>query len=66
VAKAQSFEAKTKKKADQLEFKVIKVVYSYQPEENGPWKYAEKVLKVPFDSNEEQFIKEEIKKLTSN
>jgi len=66
MAKAQSFEAKTKKKANELEFKMVKVVYSYKSEENGAWKFAEKLLKVPLESNEEQFIKEEIKKITTN
>lgn len=65
MAKQQSFEAKTKKKADQTEYKVVKVVYSYQSLKNGAWKFSEKLLKVPFEGNEEQFIKEKINELTA-
>lgn len=62
MAKEQSFEAKTRKKKAEQEFKPIKVVFSYQTGNNG-WRFQEKLVKVPFEANEEQFIQEEIDKI---
>lgn len=62
MAKKQSFEAKTKKKDIHQDFKPVKVVFSYQTGENGGWRYGEKLVKVPFEANEEQFIQQEIEK----
>lgn len=61
MAKAQSFEAKTKKKVSEQNFKVVKVVFSYKTGENS-WRFKEKFVKVPFEANEEQFIQQEIDK----
>ena len=59
MAKPQSFEAKTKKKTIEQDFKSVKVVFSYKIGENG-WRFKEKFVKVPFEANEEQFIQQEI------
>jgi hypothetical protein len=62
MAKEQSFEAKTKKKKVEQEFKPVKVLFSYKTGENG-WRFKERLVKVPFEANEEQFIQEEIDKV---
>jgi hypothetical protein len=63
MAKKQSFEAKTLKKASVQEFKSVKVVFSYQAAGNNGWRYKEQLIKVPFEANEEQFIQQEIDKI---
>lgn len=60
MAKKQSFEAKTQKKGAQQDFKAVKVVFSYQAGGNGGWRFREKLVKVPFEANEEQFVQQEI------
>lgn len=62
MAKKQSFEAKTKKKAADQESKPVKVVFSYKVGEDG-WRFKEKLVKVPFEADEEQFIQQEIDKV---
>ena len=62
MAKKQSFEAKTKKKVSEQDYKAVKVVFSYKTGENG-WRFNEKFVKVPFEANEEQFIQQEIDKV---
>lgn len=62
MAKKQSFEAKIKKKTVEQDVKPIKVVFSYRIGENG-WRFREKLMKVPFEANEEQFIQQEIDKV---
>ncbi len=63
MAKKQSFEAKTKKRVVEQDFKPVKVVFSYQSGENGGWRFKEKFIKVPFEANEEQFVQQEIDKI---
>lgn len=63
MAKKQSFEAKTQKKGAAHDFKPVKVVFSYQAAGNNGWRFKEKLIKVPFEANEEQFIQQEIDKI---
>jgi len=63
MAKKQSFEAKTHKKASTQEFKPVKVVFSYQAAGSGGWRYKEKLIKVPFEANEEEYVQQEIDKI---
>jgi len=63
--KSQSFADKTKKKAEVSEYKVVKAVFSYKSPVRGTWRFGEKLIKVPFDVNEEQYIQEQIDKAIS-
>jgi hypothetical protein len=58
--KIQSFADKTKKKADQSAYKVVKVIFSFKSPNRGTWRFGQKIVKVPFEVNEEQFLQEQI------
>jgi len=61
MAKAQSFADKVKKKSAAEAAKVIKLVFSYQSSDTGAWRFAEKLVKVSPDEDENKVIDEEIK-----
>lgn len=58
MAKKQTFESKTKKGG--VDLKVIKLVFPYKSQKTGTWKFAERLVKVPQDANEQQFLDQEI------
>lgn len=59
MAKKQSFGDKVKK-AQSETAKTIKVIYTYTSPKNGQMKFAESLVKVSADDNEDQLINNEI------
>lgn len=58
MAKKQTFESKLKKGPEDK--KAIKVVFSYQSKDSGSWRFAEKIVKVPLDSDETKAVEAEV------
>jgi hypothetical protein len=61
MAKKQTFGDKVKKGHHTEQSKSIKVVYTYTSPKNGQMKFAEKIISLLPDENEDQIVKEEIK-----
>ncbi len=61
MAKAQSFADKVKKAAqDKVQSRAVRLVFTYKTEKNA-WKFVDKMVHVPEDQNEDQYIDEIIK-----
>ena len=58
MAKKQTFQSKLKKSDDT---KVIKLVYSYQSEKTGAWRFAEKYVKIPAEGDEQKYLDDALK-----
>ena len=61
MAKQQSFADKVAKKSSDPGFKVVRLVYSYIAPETGQWRFADKLVKIDHDDNEQQILDNEIK-----
>lgn len=61
MAKKQTFESKIKKVVKGPNVKVVKLVYSYQAPGSGSWRFAEKLVKMPVDANEQEVLDAELK-----
>jgi hypothetical protein len=60
MAKKQTFGDKVKKGHGELT-KSVKVIYTYTSPKNGQMKFAEKIISITPDDNEDQIINAEIK-----
>jgi len=60
MAKKQTFGDKVKKGQGELA-KSIKVIYTYTSPKNGQMKFAEKIISLMPDENEDQIVSAEIK-----
>jgi len=61
MAKKQTFADKLKKQSESGAGKAIRLVYTYQSPETKSWKFADKIIIVSPDANEENAIEAEIK-----
>ena len=61
MAKKQTFADKLKKKADGGAGKAIRLVYTYKSPETDSWKFADKIIVISPDANEDKVIETEIK-----
>jgi hypothetical protein len=59
MAKKQSFGDKVKKGQGEVT-KTIKIIYTYTSPKNGQFKFAESLVKVSANDNEDQIINNEI------
>ncbi len=65
MAKVQSFEDKVKKHAHLLGYKSMKLVYAVKSPKTGAWRFPSKFVKIPDGTNEEQFVKETVARLSA-
>ena len=64
MAKAQSFADKVKSaQSKDVPAKMVKLVFSYKSEKTGAWKFGDKLIRVPLDADEDQFIEQELQNL---
>lgn len=59
MAKKQSFADKVKKGQAGGEEKMVRLVVSYQSKSNNAWRFGGKMVKIPHQVNESQFIGEQ-------
>jgi hypothetical protein len=62
MAKKQSFADKVKKGQAGVEEKNVRLVVSYQSKSNNAWRFGRKMVRIPHQVNESQFISEQGKK----
>ena len=60
MAKQQSSADKVQKKAGDAT-KVVRLVFSYKAPDTGAWRFADKLVKMGVDDNEQQVLENEIK-----
>ncbi len=63
MAKKQTFADKVRKGQPGAESKMIKLVVAYQSKSNFAWRFGGKMVRVPNQANETQFINEQGKKI---
>lgn len=67
MAKAQSFADKVKKaQQEKTVSRAVRLVYSYKSPHKGSWKFVDKMIHIPENENEDQFIDAVIKKGVAN
>jgi len=62
MAKQQSFADKVKKaQQDKIVSRAVRLVYSYKSPQRDSWKFVDKMIHIPENENEDQFIDNVIK-----
>ena len=61
MAKQQSFADKVQKKAGDAQ-KVVRLVFSYKAPDTGVWRFADTLVKMDVEADEQQVLENEIKK----
>lgn len=65
MAKQQSFADKVAKASkDKIQSRAVRLVFSYKSERNA-WKFVDRMIHIPEDQNENQYIDEIIKSRVS-
>lgn len=62
MAKVQSFADKVKKaQKEKIVTRAVRLVYSYKSPQKGSWKFIDKMVHIPENENEDQYIDKVIK-----
>lgn len=63
MAKKQTFADKVRKGQPGAESKMVRLVVAYQSKSNHAWRFGGKMIRVPNQANETQFLNEQGKKI---